>query len=310
MTVPDDHESDEPGFGDLHLRGSARLDRAQLTRRELRAGERAMAVMPAARLRRAAPSKARMRPRRAAKNSTRRDAIRVATHQATPSKRLLSFSAMLFVGTLALGMTMPASAFDTSPDEAALADSLVMEAQTVDVDPALETFSERDAWTVTSWAEMLRLRYGTRNFDYAIGAGPIRWPFPYAVPISSGFGSRAAPCRGCSTEHSGLDFDSGYGTAIFSVADGVVVERSTGGGSWGNYVVIESTTPDGRTFQTGYAHMASGSSALVLGEQVKVGDLIGLTGATGQVSGAHLHLTIKIDGSFVDPFTFLKRYAS
>ena len=102
---------------------------------------------------------------------------------------------------------------------------------------------------------------------------------------------------------------TGYGTAIFSVADGVVVERSEGGGSWGNYAVIESTTPDGQVFQTGYAHMASGSSALQMGETVKVGDLIGLSGATGQVSGAHLHLTIKIDGSFVDPFTFLRRWA-
>lgn len=217
---------------------------------------------------------------------------------------------MLFAGTLALGMTVPANAFDSGPGETALADSFEMEAQTVEVDPSVVSFSERDAWTVTSWAEMLRLRYGNRSYDYTIGAGPIRWPFPYAVPISSGFGARAAPCRGCSTEHSGIDFNSGYGAAIFSVADGVVVERSTGGGTWGNFVVIESTTPDGDVFQAGYAHMASGSSALVLGDQIRVGDFIGLTGATGQVSGAHLHLTIKVGGSFVDPFTFLKRYAS
>jgi len=282
-----------------------------LTRRELRGSARSVEVAsPAASRRRSALTKARTKRRRSAKSTTQRDVIRDAAVKKTLSKRLLSFGAMLFAGTLVFAMTVPAHAFDVHPDDTALADAFAMEAQTVEVDPALVSLSERDAWTVTSWAEMLRLRYGNRSFDYTIGTGPIRWPFPYAVPITSGFGARAAPCRGCSTDHSGIDFGSGYGAAIFSVADGVVVERSTGGGTWGNFVVIESTTPDGEVFEAGYAHMASGSSALVLGDQVRVGDFIGLSGATGQVSGAHLHFTIKIGGSFVDPFTFLKRYAS
>jgi hypothetical protein len=282
-----------------------------LTRRELRASERSVEVAsPAESRRRSALPKARTKPRRSAKRAIRRDAIRDAAVKKTLSHRLLSFGAMLFAGTLVFAMTVPAHAFDVHPDDTALADAFAMEAQTVEVDPALVSLSERDAWTVTSWAEMLRLRYGNRSFDYTIGTGPIRWPFPYAVPITSGFGARAAPCRGCSTDHSGIDFGTGYGAAIFSVADGVVVERSTGGGTWGNYIVIESTTPDGQVFQAGYAHMASESSPLLLGDQVRVGDFIGLTGATGQVSGAHLHFTIKVGGSFVDPFTFLKRYAS
>lgn len=323
MTVREDSEGDQfllgiPGFAP-HGRlepvpppSASRDDvAAPLTRRELRGRERSPETPSAtgARRRSALPE-AMAKPRRGARATTRRDDIRDRSGKKSFSNRLLSFGAMLFAGTLAVGMTVPANAFDVGDRKTALADSLALESQTVEVDPSAVSFSERDAWTVTSWAEMLRLRYGNRSFDYTIGTGPIRWPFPYAVPITSGFGARAAPCRGCSTDHSGIDFGTGYGAAIFAVADGVVVDRNPADGSLGNFVTIESTTPDGVVFQAVYAHMASDSSPLVLGEQVRVGDFIGLTGATGQVSGAHLHLTIKIGGSNVDPYTFLKRYAS
>lgn len=285
---------------------------APLTRRELRERERAVEPSGAPlRVRDGASSRSRGVPGRAAKNTTRRDAVRAATVKKTIGKRLLSFGAALFAGALAIGMTVPANAFDTGPDEVALAESLTMPAQTVDVDPTLVAFSERDAWTVTSWAEMLRLRYGNRSFDYTIGTGAVRWPFPYAVPISSGFGDRAAPCRGCSTAHSGIDFNPGYGAAIFAIADGVVVEVSGGGSSWGTYAVIEHQI-DGQTVYSGYAHMVRGSSPLVVGDAIKVGDFVGLVGATGQATGAHLHFTISIGQrmQYVDPFTYLKRYAS
>lgn len=237
--------------------------------------------------------------------------MRIAGRRKTIGAKLLSFGAMLFAGALALGMSVPANAFDWSASELRLADSLAMESQSVEVDPTLVALSERDAWTVTSWAEMLRLRYGTRSFDYTVGTGAIRWPFPYAVPISSGFGDRAAPCRGCSTSHSGIDFNPGYGAAIFAMADGVVVDVSGGGSSWGTFVVIEHQI-DGQTVYSGYAHMVSGSTPLVVGQEIKVGDFVGLVGATGQATGAHLHFTVAIGDRmhFVDPFTYLKTYAS
>jgi murein DD-endopeptidase MepM/ murein hydrolase activator NlpD len=338
MTVPEERENDPLvldllGFGTParlepiaaptapahEFSASRELVSAPLTRRELRERERSTEVAePVAAPRRGAGSskavkaKAVQKSRRTAKSTTRRDAVRVAgVKKKSLGKRLLSFGAMLFAGALAFGMTVPANAFDTSPDEAPLAESLAMEAQAVEIDPTLVSFSERDAWTVTSWAEMLRLRYGNRTFDYTVGTGPIRWPFPYAVPISSGFGDRAAPCRGCSTSHSGIDFNPGYGAAIFAIADGVVYEHGEGGSSWGNYVIIQHEI-DGQTVYSGYAHMVSGSSPLVVGEVIKVGDFVGLVGATGQATGAHLHFTISIGDPmhYVDPYTYLKTYAS
>lgn len=291
---------------------SRELVAAPLTRRELRDRERAEEPAAASRrTRAAAPSRPRVKPRRAAKNTTRRDAVRSAGRRKTIGARLLSFGAMLFAGALALGMSVPANAFDWSGDDLQLSESLAMSAQSAEVDPTLVSFSERDAWTVTSWAEMLRLRYGNRSFDYTVGTGAIRWPFPYAVPISSGFGDRAAPCRGCSTSHSGIDFNPGYGAAIFAIADGTVVDVSGGGSSWGTYAVIEHQI-DGQTVYSGYAHMVSGSTPLVVGQEIKVGDFVGLVGATGQATGAHLHFTISIGDRmrYVDPYTFLKTYAS
>src|SRR5690606_21966680 len=128
-----------------------------------------------------------------------------------------------------VGMTVPASAvqaFFPAPDAelptALLAQETGLVAQSLEMDEsAPATAASRDGWSVTSWAELLRQRYGTRDYSYTVGSGAIRWPFPYAVPISSGFGERVAPCRGCSTHHQGIDFNPGSGAAIFAIADGV-----------------------------------------------------------------------------------------
>ena len=330
MTVPPERENDPFVLDLLGFRTPANLDpvvgsaepdplstpsgaivAAPLTRRELRDRERSADEAPAPRRGAPAPgSKSRPKPRRMAKNTTRRDAVRVAGVKKTLGKRLLSFGAMLFAGALAFGLTVPANAFDAAPADV-LADSLAMDGQTVEIDPALASFAERDAWSVTSWAEMLKLRYGNRSFDYTVGTGPIRWPFPYPVTISSGFGDRAAPCRGCSTAHSGIDFTPGAGAAIFAIADGVVYEHGEGGSSWGNYVILQHVV-DGQTVYSGYAHMQSGSSPMVVGQEVKVGDFVGLVGSTGQATGAHLHFTISLEEPmhYVDPFTWLKAHAS
>ena len=330
MTVPQERENDpfvldSLGFGTppalepvdgpaepIHpFSPSREIVSAPITRRELRDRERSADDAPAPR--RGAPTaraKARPKPRRIAKNSSRRDVVRAAGAKKTLGKRLLSFGAMLFAGALAFGLTVPANAFN-APAEEVLNDSLAMDAQSVEVDPTLVSFSERDAWTVTSWAEMLKLKYGNRSFDYTVGTGPIRWPFPYPVEISSGFGDRAAPCRGCSTIHSGIDFTPGAGAAIFAIADGVVVEHGEAGTSWGNYVVIQHTI-DGQIVLSGYAHMQASSSPMVVGQEVKVGDFVGLVGSTGQATGAHLHFTIALNESmhYVDPYTWLKTYAA
>jgi murein DD-endopeptidase MepM/ murein hydrolase activator NlpD len=232
--------------------------------------------------------------------------------------RILSVSAMIFAGALAVGMSVPANAFNNGADDVVLTQAADQSVQTQQQDTqsmaadstVTTTSAAREAYTVTSWAEMLRLQYGTRDYSYELGDpnGPIRWPFPYAVPISSGFGERSAPCRGCSSMHMGVDFTPGVGTPIYAIADGVVSVHDDDAYGFGNHVIIDhgNLLGTGADIQSLYAHMQHGSSPLAVGQTIHVGDFIGLVGMTGTATGNHLHFELHVDGVQVDPFAWLQ----
>jgi murein DD-endopeptidase MepM/ murein hydrolase activator NlpD len=224
---------------------------------------------------------------------------------------------MLAVAALLVGTSVPANAlFDPELPPAAVAlssvpvDALevvelkdqVIETEAADVLTA--TAAVRDDWSVTSYAEMLRIRYGSNNYSYSSsGVGAIRWPFAFTAPITSGFGSRVAPCRGCPTNHRGLDFAPGYGTAIGSVADGVVSAVGWSN-AYGYRVEIEHVI-NGQRITSLYAHMIDSSSMVQVGSAIVAGDVVGAVGSTGLSTGPHLHLEIRIDGVHIDPFPWL-----
>ena len=161
-----------------------------------------------------------------------------------------------------------------------------------------------------SWAQVLAQKYNNGAKVGGSGTGAVRWPFPYPVHISSGFGPRIAPCRGCSTYHEGVDMVPGDKAAIFSASTGVVTTRDAGPvfGSYGNVVVITSQV-NGHTVKFTYAHMTAGSSALLLGDKVSVGDFIGLVGETGEATGPHLHFEVNVDGTTIDPIPWMEANA-
>lgn len=308
---------------------------APTSRRELRERERE-AVAPAA-----SASTGSRTPRRAPRRAPRmtaqqrRDQRRFVAEQnarraasssrggraRTIGSRLLSVGALIFAGALAIGMSVPANAFGPSATDATTAStSAAGSAAEKSVGQSVEIASSvaaadtaRDGFTVTSWAQMLVQKYGTRDYNYTMGAaGPIRWPFPYVVPISSGFGERAAPCGGCSSMHMGLDFTPGEGAPIYAMADGVVAVHDDDSGGYGNHVYIDhgDLLGDGSDIQSLYAHMQHGSSPLVVGQQIKVGDFIGLVGRTGTATGNHLHFEVLVSGTQVDPFAWLKKHTA
>lgn len=229
---------------------------------------------------------------------------------------------MLAAAALLVGTSVPANAlFDPELPPSAVALSSVpvdalevvaLEDQVIETDAAdvlTASAAVRDDWSVTSYAELLRVRYGSNNYSYSTsGVGAIRWPFAFAAPIVSGFGARVAPCRGCSSYHRGLDFDAGYGAPIGSVADGVV--SAVGFSSAYGYRVEIEHIVNGQRVTSLYAHMVSDSSAMQVGSAVVAGDLVGALGSTGASTGAHLHLEIRIDGVPIDPFAWLTSNAS
>ncbi len=223
---------------------------------------------------------------------------------------------MMFAAALLVGVSIPASVFTLDPSDAASAtlSQARLAAGQVDIQSfevsqdVAPTGAGRDAWSALSWAQILDKRYETRDYSYAPASGSIRWPFPTQVRISDGYGDRVSPCSGCSSFHKGTDFLPGDGAPIYSIADGVVTDRESGGGGFGNYVTITHVI-DGVKIESVYAHMQTGSSPLQLGQSVVVGEFIGLTGDTGASTGPHLHLEIKVEGRNVDPFAWLQANA-
>lgn len=258
------------------------------------------------------------------KQLARESAVEQAPRTRSPRRRtsvgrkLLSLGAMIFAGAFAAGMSLPASAFGPASSVlSAVAEpaSVVQtgDLQTVEVSDTVDPISAaRDQYTVLSWAEMLVLKYGTRDFKYSTDwSGPIRWPFPTPVTISSGYGERAAPCNGCSSMHMGLDFQPPNNSPIYAMADGTVILQQDDQWGYGNHVYIDhgDLLGDGQNIQSLYAHMQHGSVPVRTGDQVEVGQFLGLVGSTGTATGIHLHMEILVDGVQVDPFAWLKANA-
>lgn len=116
------------------------------------------------------------------------------------------------------------------------------------------------------------------------------------VRITSGFGVRRHPVLGYNKMHQGIDFAGGTGTPIYAAGDGVVAEAGRKGG-YGNWVALKHSGG----WETGYAHMSRFASGLRRGQRVKQGQLIGYVGATGRVTGPHLHYEVMKNGVKINP---------
>ncbi|WP_327433683.1 LysM peptidoglycan-binding domain-containing M23 family metallopeptidase [Streptomyces sp. NBC_01236] len=129
----------------------------------------------------------------------------------------------------------------------------------------------------------------------------------YTLPVEGatvGTGYKVAGSMWSSGYHTGVDFVVPTGTTIKAIAAGTVVSAGWGG-AYGNQVVIQHA--DGQYSQ--YAHMSALSVSA--GQTVTAGQQIGLSGATGNVTGPHLHFEIRATpnyGSDVDPVAYLRSH--
>ncbi|MFF7520395.1 M23 family metallopeptidase [Streptomyces pseudovenezuelae] len=127
----------------------------------------------------------------------------------------------------------------------------------------------------------------------------------FTLPVSGatiGTGYRVAGSMWSSGYHTGVDFVVPTGTSLKAVGAGTVVSAGWGG-AYGNQVVIKLA--DGYYAQ--YAHLSQLSVSA--GQTVTGGQQIGLSGATGNVTGPHLHFEIRTTpdyGSDVDPVSYLR----
>lgn len=106
--------------------------------------------------------------------------------------------------------------------------------------------------------------------------------------------------------HNGLDLASSYsshGDKVLAAYDGkVVVSGRLAAESWFGYQVrIKSVLPDGKEMYVRYAHLVKDSQTVGLGNTVEAGQVIGLPDSTGNSTGDHLHIDVKIGDDYYDP---------
>lgn len=126
------------------------------------------------------------------------------------------------------------------------------------------------------------------------------WPLPGYSYVSSDYGYRGDPFGNSSDPefHHGIDFPAPTGTPIVAAASGEVA-WSYYSKTAGNWVGIDH----GNGLYTVYMHMSS--SIVTEGQSISAGSVIGYVGATGRVTGAHLHFAVRLNGSYVNPHNYL-----
>jgi murein DD-endopeptidase MepM/ murein hydrolase activator NlpD len=138
---------------------------------------------------------------------------------------------------------------------------------------------------------------------YASGIKEGLWNGSFQLPvdneISSPYGNRRVFNGQLKSYHNGLDFRSPKGTPVYATNSGVVRLAKNLFYS-GNAVIIDH----GTGIFTIYAHLSKIETAA--GRRIEKGQLLGLSGATGRVSGPHLHWGVKLSAVAVNPLRFVE----
>jgi murein DD-endopeptidase MepM/ murein hydrolase activator NlpD len=133
--------------------------------------------------------------------------------------------------------------------------------------------------------------------------GPRRlWTAPFAAPVpdpaNSAFGTRSVYNGEARSPHAGADFLSPSGRPIHAPNDGRVVLAGPQYFS-GNTVIIDH----GLGLFSLLAHLSE--IDVKVGDTVATGEVVGKVGATGRVTGPHLHWTVRLNNARVDPLSLL-----
>jgi murein DD-endopeptidase MepM/ murein hydrolase activator NlpD len=140
--------------------------------------------------------------------------------------------------------------------------------------------------------------YASATINTSPYNGVMRWPVNGHYNLSDTFRSRINPVNGKREKHTGIDIPAPTGTGILAADDGVVITSGWKNG-YGYTVIIDH----GNGISTLYGH----NSKLVasVGQSVSKGQVISKCGSTGMSTGPHCHFEVRINGSPVNPTSYL-----
>lgn len=129
-------------------------------------------------------------------------------------------------------------------------------------------------------------------------SGPFCMPAPSYTRVSDDYGNRIHPILGVKQFHNGIDFAAPGGSPILAAQSGTVIAAAYSS-TMGNYIMINH----GGGVITIYMH----ASALYVsaGQTVTKGQKIAAVGTTGRSTGNHLHFSVRVNGSYVSPWSYL-----
>jgi len=212
-------------------------------------------------------------------------------------------------GTITSTETIPYDIVTTTDTELASGNTVIKEPGSDGSKVVTYSYEQKNGQTISK--QVVEEKVSTQPVTQVVSKGPeltavsmtgiasrgsnsstgIAWPL--RGPINSPYGSRWG------SFHTGLDIGGSIGTTYSAAASGTVVAAGWGGG-YGNMILIDN----GHGVSTRYAH--SSKLLVSVGQQVKQGQSIGLVGSTGNSTGPHLHFEVIINGSTVDPASYLR----
>ncbi len=142
---------------------------------------------------------------------------------------------------------------------------------------------------------LLRANYSQQ---FHVNVIPSIWPVDGR--LMGGFGERSDPFSGEGAYHTGVDISAPTGTPVHATADGRVQFAGLYNG-YGRLIVVEH----GNRYLTYYAHLSRAD--VMVGEEVRRGEVIGAVGTTGRSTGPHLHYEVRISQAPVNPYRFLNK---
>jgi murein DD-endopeptidase MepM/ murein hydrolase activator NlpD len=137
--------------------------------------------------------------------------------------------------------------------------------------------------------------------QYQLHVRPSLWPVEGR--LLSSFGGRTDPFSGEGAIHTGVDLEAIMGTPVHAAADGIIVHADWEGG-YGRLIIIDH----GNGVQTYYGHLST--FGVVPGQEVRRGDVIARSGASGRVTSPHLHYEVRMGGTPVNPYPYMAKSAA